>query len=120
MICRKIGSLGCPHLPSQGLDYAGPLYLKGTLDLSIHLLCHLSATLGPGCGYDHRNIHSMLRAVCGQEGNPLIDNCKTFKSADKVISKMLNHPKKFPVYVLRGTSILRKRHGVDIFLLKDW
>lgn len=88
VVCRKIDGKAYasslpPPLPEfrvtqsspfafTGLDYAGPLYLKGTENkvwICLFTCCATRALLGPGCGYDHRSIHSMLQAVCGQEGN---------------------------------------------------
>ena len=82
-----------------GLDYAGPLYLKGTGDkvwVCLFTSCATKALhLDLVVDMTTEAFIRCFKRFVARRGIPRViisDNSKTFKSADKVIAEILNHP----------------------------
>ena len=82
-----------------GLDYAGPLYLKGTGDkvwVCLFTCCATRALhLDLVVDMTTEAFIRCFKRFVARRGIPRVivsDNSKTFKSADKVIAEILNHP----------------------------
>ncbi|KAL5490750.1 hypothetical protein EMCRGX_G015929, partial [Ephydatia muelleri] len=82
-----------------GLDYAGPLYLKGTGDkvwVCLFTCCATKALhLDLVVDMTTEAFIRCFKRFVARRGIPRViisDNSKTFKSADKVIAEILNHP----------------------------
>ena len=88
-----------PPFAFTGLDYAGPLYLKGTEDkvwICLFTCCATRALhLDLVVDMTTEAFIRCFKRFVARRGIPRViisDNSKTFKSADKVIAEILNRP----------------------------
>ena len=88
-----------PPFAYTGLDYIGPLYLKGTGDkvwICLFTCCATRALhLDLVMDMTTESFIRCFKRFVARRGIPLViisDNSKAFKSADKVIAEMLNRP----------------------------
>ena len=115
VVCRKIDGKPYSHVPPPplpdfrvvqsppfaftGLDYAGPLYLKGTGNkvwICLFTCCATRAVhLDLVVDMTATSFISCFRRFTARRGVPrklISDNSKTFKAASKTIFAMLSHP----------------------------